>query len=108
MGKSTIGISNITEGVFQNCYIGYKLDFREIGKGYMKESLKRIIKYIFEELGLHRIEANIIPGNERSINLIEKIGFRREGLAKKLLKINGVWEDHYRYAILNDEMIATE
>lgn len=96
-----IGISNIARGVFQNCNIGYKLDQEEVGKGYMQESMKAIEKYIFEALKLHRIEANIIPMNEKSIKLIERLGYRQEGVSKELLKINGNWEDHYRYAKLN-------
>ena len=98
-----IGLSNISRGVFQNCNIGYKLDREEVGKGYMQESITAVEKFVFEKLKLHRIEANIIPRNERSIKLVERLGYRKEGLSKGLLKINGEWEDHYRYALLKDE-----
>ena len=99
-----IGLSNIVRGVFQNCNLAYKLDEKHTGQGYMKESLRAVIEYVFEELELHRIEANIIPKNNKSINLIKKLGFEREGLSKKLLKINGEWQDHYRYALLNEKL----
>lgn len=65
------------------------------------EALKAAIRYIFEEWKLHRIEANIIPRNAASIRVIEKLGFEREGYCRKYLKINGIWEDHYSYALLN-------
>jgi len=100
-----IGISNIAKGVFQNCNIGYKLDQSEVGEGYMMESIKEITKFIFEDLELHRIEANIIPKNKKSIVLVERLGFRREGLSKKLLKIKGIWEDHFRYALIKEDLI---
>lgn len=96
-----IGLSNITRGVFQNCHIGYKLDQAEQGKGYMQEAITAVESYVFKVLKLHRIEANIIPSNEKSIQLIERLGYESEGQSKNLLKINGKWEDHNRYAKLN-------
>jgi ribosomal-protein-alanine N-acetyltransferase len=59
---------------------------------------------MFGEYGLHRIEANIMPRNAASLRVVEKAGFHREGLAKKYLKINGVWEDHIHMVLLNDRM----
>jgi len=103
-----INISNISRGVFLNCNIGYKLDKNETGNGYMKEGLDAIIHFIFNELKLHRIEANVIPKNKSSIKVLESLHFRNEGLAKDLLKINGKWEDHFRYALLNDSISSFE
>ncbi len=95
-----ISLNNIVRGAFLSCHLGYKLDKDFIKKGLMKEALTTACKYAFKILKLHRIEANIMPANQASINLAESLGFVREGFSKKYLKINGKWEDHYRYALL--------
>jgi ribosomal-protein-alanine N-acetyltransferase len=105
VGDFTFG--NIARGVLQSCFLGYKLSQKENGKGYMAEALHAGIDYAFDQLMLHRIEANIIPRNKRSIALIENLGFRNEGLSREYLKINGVWEDHHRYAKLNIKLKQT-
>lgn len=97
----TVAITNIIRGVFKSCYIGYKLDERFCGYGFMAEALDAVVHYAFEELKLHRIEANIMPRNEKSIKVITKAGFDYEGLSKDYLKINGIWEHHNRYARIN-------
>jgi len=97
-----ISISNIVRGAFLSCHLGYKLDEYENGKGYAREALGKIIDYSFNELSLHRIEANIMPSNYRSIKVAEKLGFVNEGRSKKYLKINGNWEDHFHYVLLNE------
>jgi ribosomal-protein-alanine N-acetyltransferase len=94
--------SNIIRGPFQSCVLGYKLAQNENNKGYMTESLRSGINYMFREMQMHRIEANIIPRNKPSIRVIEKLEFKKEGLSEKFLQINGVWEDHLRYAKLSD------
>ncbi|WP_105616110.1 GNAT family N-acetyltransferase [Vallitalea okinawensis] len=96
-----IGFSNIVRGVFQSCHLGYKLDGAATGNGYMNEALVKGIELAFNDLKLHRIEANIIPRNHASIHVVEKLGFHDEGLAKEYLKINDVWEDHIHYTLLN-------
>jgi ribosomal-protein-alanine N-acetyltransferase len=83
--------------------LGYKLDADEINKGYMTEALRKGIDIAFNEVGLHRIEANIMPKNKRSLRTVEKLGFYNEGLAYKYLKINGKWEDHIHMVLLNEE-----
>lgn len=93
--------SNIVRGAFQSCHLGYKIDQSEINRGYITEALRRAIVFAFDELKLHRIEANIMPKNKRSLRVVEKLGFVEEGLAKKYLKIDGVWEDHLHYVLLN-------
>ena len=93
--------SNIIKGAFKSCFLGYKQDEVSCGHGYMYEAISRANEFIFDELQLNRIEANIIPRNISSINLIQKLGFEKEGYSKKYLKINHVWEDHIRFAKLN-------
>ncbi|MCR8843318.1 GNAT family N-acetyltransferase [Paenibacillus sp. SC116] len=100
----SIALSNIVRGAFQSCHLGYRLDERELGKGIMTEALRVVIKYAFQELQLHRIEANIMPRNKASIGVVEKLGFEHEGIARKYLKINGAWEDHIHMVLLNEEM----
>src|SRR5262245_13319004 len=97
-----LALNNIIRGAFQSCHLGYKIDERELNNGLMTEAVRGAIVYAFEEMKLHRIEANIMPRNQRSRRVVEKLGFEEEGLARKYLKINGVWEDHIHYVILND------
>jgi len=98
-----IGLSNIVYGVFQSCYLGYKLDIDEVNTGYMGEGLKKVIEIAFENYKLHRIEANVMPRNVRSIRVLEKLGFENEGISKRYLKINGIWEDHMRFVLFNNK-----
>lgn len=98
----TIAFSNIIGGAFLSCHLGYKLDKHEIDKGYITEALHTGLDFIFHDFGLHRVEANIIPSNIRSLRVVEKLGFYNEGLALKYLKINGKWEDHIHMVRLND------
>ncbi len=96
--------SNIIRGAFQSCHLGYKIDELELNNGFMTEALRKGIELAFNDLALHRIEANIIPRNKRSIRVVEKLGFVNEGLSRKYLKINGAWEDHLHYVLLNDDL----
>jgi len=99
-----IGYSNIVRGCFQSCHLGYKLDREEINKGFITEGLKASIDYVFDNLRLHRIEANVIPNNVPSIRVLEKLGFYNEGISRKYLKINGKWQDHIHMVLLNELM----
>lgn len=99
-----ISFSNIVRSILQSCILGYKLDKDEINKGYITEALQKGIEIIFNEYQLHRIEAPIMPRNEASIRVVKKLGFENEGIAKKLLKVNGKWEDHMRWVLLNDKI----
>lgn len=94
--------SNIIMGNFKSCFLGYKLDKDEINKGYMTEAIKRTVKIMFDDFELHRIEANVVPRNSRSLKVMEKLGFEKEGLSKRYLEINGKWEDHIHFAVYND------
>jgi len=100
----TIGFSNIVRGAFLSCYLGYKLDQDEINQGYMTEAIQKGIDIVFNEYGLHRIEANVMPRNQRSLRVTEKLGFYNEGIAQKYLKINGIWEDHVHMVLLNNKV----
>jgi len=94
--------SNIIMGNFKSCFLGYKLDKDEINKGYMTEAIKKTVEVMFNEYGLHRIEVNIIPRNVRSLRVMEKLCFEREGFSRNYLEINNVWEDHIHFATYND------
>lgn len=97
-----VAFNNIVRGVFQSCHLGYKLDREAVGQGYAREAVARGIRIMFEELHLHRIEANIMPRNTSSRVVVESLGFQEEGLARKYLKIGGVWEDHIHWVLLNE------
>lgn len=100
----SVSLSNIITGPFRSCFIGYRIDKNENGKGIASEAITSVVKFAFEELNLHRIEANIMPRNKPSIRAAEKCGFVYEGSSQKYLQINGVWEDHLHYVILNDQV----
>jgi RimJ/RimL family protein N-acetyltransferase len=85
--------------------IGYTLDKNWQGKGYMTEALIAVINYLFIDLDKHRITASIDPENIKSIKLVEKLGFRKEGHFKKSFLANGRWVDDLVYAILKEEWL---
>jgi ribosomal-protein-alanine N-acetyltransferase len=96
-------ISQIVRGYFQSAYLGYYAAARHAGKGLMREAMELVLDYAFGKLALHRIEANIQPGNAPSIALARGAGFRLEGFSPRYLLIGGRWRDHERYAITADE-----
>lgn len=98
-----INLNSIHRGAFQSAYIGYWIDEARAGRGYMPESVVLVLRYGFEELGLHRLQISIIPRNAASRRVVEKLGLREEGLAERYLEINGVWEDHLRFAMTAEE-----
>lgn len=83
-------------------YIGYSLDLKHTQQGYMYEALNLVVDYAFNEIKFHRIEAGVMPSNHASYRLLERCGFVREGLLRKNVHINGRWEDHYIYGLLNE------
>lgn len=101
-----IGFSNVIRGYFHSCNLGYQLDKDELQKGYMFEALSASIGHVFQNYALHRLEANIIPRNAASIALVKKLGFKKEGYSEQYLHINNVWEDHERYALINESWQA--
>ncbi|WP_312430733.1 GNAT family N-acetyltransferase [Lacrimispora sp.] len=100
-----LAFNNIVKGVFLSCFLGYNLDKDEINMGYMTEAVKKGIEIMFQDYGLHRIEASIMPRNLRSLKVTKKLGFQEEGLSPQYLKINGKWEDHIHMVLLNQEII---
>jgi len=105
-GKLSGGITlgNIRHGVSQSGHIGYWIGERYAGRGMMTDAVKVLARFSFDTLRLHRIEAACIPENARSIRVLEKAGFRREGLLRSYLRINGLWQDHYLYARIADDI----
>ncbi|OAP40819.1 GCN5 family acetyltransferase [Sinorhizobium glycinis] len=103
LGGLTIG--HIRRGAAQNCMIGYWMGQKFAGRGHMHEGLRLTIPYIFSTLELHRIEAACIPENTRSIRLLEKAGFEREGYLRQYLKINGQWRDHLMFSLLSADAV---
>jgi [ribosomal protein S5]-alanine N-acetyltransferase len=96
IGGITIG--HIRHGVSMSGQIGYWMGEPYAGKGLMQDAVLALVRYGFETLGLHRLEAACIPGNLRSVAVLEKTGFEREGLLKSYLNINGQWQDHLLFA----------
>jgi [ribosomal protein S5]-alanine N-acetyltransferase len=93
-------VTNIVRGLFQSAYVGYYAFRGHERQGLMTEGLKLVIRHAFDELGLHRLEANMQPGNVASIALARACGFRKEGYSPRYLKIGGRWRDHERWALL--------
>jgi [ribosomal protein S5]-alanine N-acetyltransferase len=101
-----INIGEIVRGAAQYGFIGYGGVAAYAGRGYMTEGLQLILRRAFTHLGLHRIEANIQPGNSASIALARRSGFVREGFSERYLKIGGRWRDHERWAIRAEQWRA--
>lgn len=98
-----ITLSSIQRGPFQNATIGYWVDRAEAGHGLAPEATVVVLRFAFEELGLHRVEIAIVPRNQASRRVVEKLGLREESIALRFLEIDGRWEDHVRYAITSEE-----
>jgi [ribosomal protein S5]-alanine N-acetyltransferase len=98
-----ITLSSIQRGPFQQAYIGYWVDEDLAGQGIAGESVVIVLRYAFEDLGLHRVEIAIVPRNSPSRRVVQKLDLREEGIAVGFLEIDGKWEDHVRYAITSEE-----
>jgi ribosomal-protein-alanine N-acetyltransferase len=98
-----ITLSSIQRGPFQNAFVGYWVDEAMAGQGLAPEATVAILRFAFEELGLHRVEIAIVPRNRASRRVVEKLGLREEGVAVRYLEIDGQWEDHVRYAMTSEE-----
>jgi ribosomal-protein-alanine N-acetyltransferase len=97
-----LNVSEIVRGPFQSAYLGYGAVAPFAGQGYMSEALRLVVRHAFSTMRLHRLEANIQPGNRASIALVRRCGFEREGYSPRYLKIGGRWRDHERWAIRAD------
>jgi ribosomal-protein-alanine N-acetyltransferase len=100
-----ITLSSIQRGPFQQAYIGYWVDEGLAGHGLAPEAVVMVLRYAFEELGLHRVEIAIVPRNKPSRRVVEKLDLREEGIAVGFLEIDGKWEDHVRYAVTSEEWL---
>ena len=109
-----INLNSIQRGPFQNAYVGYWIDEKQAGQSLMSEAVVAVCRFAFDELHLHRVQIAIIPRNSNSRRVMEKLQVRDEGIALRYLEINGVWEDHVRYALTaedwatrREELLAT-
>lgn len=100
-----ITLSNVARGMTQTATLGYWMGERFANQGYMTKAVRAIAPFAFGALNLHRLEAACLPHNEASIRLLEKVGFRREGLARGLVCIDGRWQDHFVFALLTDDLL---
>lgn len=103
----SINLSQIFMGGFRSAYLGYFIGVPYAGLGYMTEAMRLMLRYAFTQLKLHRLEANIQPGNIASVALVKGAGFVREGYSRRYLKISGRWRDHERWAILAEDWKTT-
>lgn len=92
-----INVNNIVRGSFLSASLGYYVGAKFHGEGYMAEGLQQLIHYAFNTMGIHRLEANIQPDNDRSKQLVTRCGFIKEGFSEAFLYINGAWRDHERW-----------
>ncbi|MDQ1533746.1 MAG: [ribosomal protein S5]-alanine N-acetyltransferase [Actinomycetota bacterium] len=98
-----VSLGSVQRGPFQSAFIGYWIDEALAGRGYVPEGVVLLLRYAFDSLHLHRLEAAIVPRNLASRRVVEKLGLRDEGTSLRFLQIQGVYEDHIRYAITADE-----
>ena len=101
-----IGMANLSQifhGNLKGAYLGFWASAEFAGQGYMREGLGLVLRYAFKKMRLHRLEANVQPDNERSKALIQRCGFRYEGLSPRYLKVGGIWRDHERWAMVREE-----
>jgi [ribosomal protein S5]-alanine N-acetyltransferase len=101
-----VTLSSVQRGPFQSAFVGYWIDRELAGQGYVPEAVVMTLHFAFEAIVLHRVEISIIPRNRASLRVVEKLGLRMEGLARRFLEIDGEWEDHARFAITTEEWQA--
>ena len=99
-------LSDVTRGVFQSAYIGYLTDAAMLGRGVATKAVSELLHLAFYDLGLHRVQAAVMPSNAASLRVVEKTGFSRIGVSPRYLYINGAWEDHVLYAITIEDLAA--
>ena len=99
-----INVGNVRRGVAQSASLGYWVGVNHARNGYMKEALQILIPTLFIDLRLNRLEAATLEDNTASRNLLKKIGFKKEGVLRKYLKINGTWRDHVLYGLLENDL----
>ena len=102
-----LNLSEIVRGAFKSAYLGYYAFAPLAGHGYMTEALALLLDAAYRDVGLHRVEVNIQPSNLRSLALIERVGFQREGYSRRYVKIGGRWRDHVRFAMVAEDWPAS-
>ncbi len=103
-----VNINNIVRGSFLSASLGYYASAAFAGRGYMAQGVRLVRDLAFEELGLHRLEANIQPDNKPSKSLIQRCGFEKEGISRAFLFINGAWRDHERWCAVDPRTTLTK
>ena len=98
-----VNLNDVVRGVFQNAHLGYWIDEAHGGRGITTAAVRLVVGFAFGEARLHRVQAGVIPRNAASVRVLEKCGFREEGLARRYLRIAGVWEDHRIFALTREE-----
>lgn len=98
-----VNLNSVQRGAFQSSYLGYWIDEAQAGNSYTPEAVLMVLRFAFEQLRLHRVQISIVPRNQPSRRVVEKLGLRSEGVAVRYLEINGTWEDHIRFAITAEE-----
>jgi ribosomal-protein-alanine N-acetyltransferase len=102
-----VALGGVLRGAFQNAYLGYWIDQQRQGRGLMTEAVRAATSFAFSTAELHRVQAAVMPRNCGSLRVLEKAGYRREGVAQRYLCIAGRWEDHVLFAITAEEWAAT-
>lgn len=98
-----VNLSNIRRGPAQTALLGYWVDRQCAGQGLVPEGVVLALRFAFEDLALHRVEAGVLPRNQASLRVMEKLGLPNEGITRGMLEINGRWEDHQRFALLAED-----
>jgi ribosomal-protein-alanine N-acetyltransferase len=99
-----VTVANVIRGAFHSASVGYWVDAGLAGRGVMPTALALVVDHCFAEVGLHRIEANIRPENTPSLRVVQKLGFREEGLHPRFLHIDGAWRDHLCFALTVEDV----
>lgn len=101
-----VALMDVSRGVFQNAYLGYRIFNQYWGEGYATEACEAVLLLAFKKLKLHRVEAGIAPENKRSLRVAKRLGLRREGLSRRRLFINKIWRDMLIYALTREDFIS--
>ena len=99
-----VTVDNVVRGAMRSGHLGYWIDRAVAGRGMASLAVALVCDHAFGPVGLHRLQADIRPENTRSQRLVERLGFRREGLLRRYLDIDGDWRDHYTYALLAEDV----
>jgi ribosomal-protein-alanine N-acetyltransferase len=98
-----VNLSQISYGNFCSAYVGFWIAKSFAGQGLMSEALSVLCQLAFGEIGLHRLEMNVQPANQRCVRLMKRLGIRREGFSPRYLRVNGIWADHERWAVCAED-----